>query len=195
MPREKLHRELNLELKSKYFGPKDIEPEDTIVLLHEEIEAIQLMSLLNMYQEDAAKQMNVSRTTFTRIIKNARKKIAMSLIYGYNIKIHEVKNDFYIAVCSSDKKELQSINYRQKYIFILHLQNYKVTTNIVLENPCYNSNIQPIDVLPKLLKENDINYFITDAIDTSFKNSLIEKGIYPIIKESVTLDKISDIFK
>ena len=72
MPREKLQRELTLELKSKYFGPKDVEPEETIVLLHEEIEAIQLMSLLNMYQEDAAKKMNVSRPTFSRIIKNAR---------------------------------------------------------------------------------------------------------------------------
>ncbi len=56
MAREKVHRELSLKLHSKYFGPKDVEPEDTIVLLHEEIEAIQLMSLLNMYQEEAAQK-------------------------------------------------------------------------------------------------------------------------------------------
>jgi hypothetical protein len=56
MAREKLQRELTLKLKSKYFGPKDAPPQEDIVLLHEEVEAIQLMDLENMYQEDAAKK-------------------------------------------------------------------------------------------------------------------------------------------
>lgn len=195
MPREKLQRELNLKLNSKYFGPKDIEPEDTIVLLHEEIEAIQLMSLLNMYQEDAAKKMNVSRPTFARIIKNARKKIAMALIHGYNIKIHEVKNDFFLAVCSSNAEELDSISLGSEYIFILHLKDYKISSKVVIKNPIFNTKLKPTDVLPDILKEYDINYFITDSIGTGLKNTLITKGIYPIIKDKITLGKIPDIFK
>lgn len=195
MPREKLHRELNLKLHSKYFGPKDVEPEETIVLLHEEIEAIQLMSLLNMYQEDAAKKMNVSRPTFSRIIKNARKKIAMALIYGYNIKIHEVKNDFYVAVCSSRTDELADIDLTSEYIFILHLKDYKLDSQVLIKNPAFDKSLKPIHVIPNILKEYDVNYFITDTLGVGLKNTLIAKGIYPIIKDAISIDKIVDIFK
>jgi predicted DNA-binding protein (UPF0251 family)/predicted Fe-Mo cluster-binding NifX family protein len=195
MAREKVQRELSLALHSKYFGPKDVEPEDTIVLLHEEIEAIQLMSLLNMYQEEAAKKMNVSRPTFTRILKNARKKIAMALIYGYNIKIHEVKNDFVVAVCSASKTELDNIDIGSEYIFILHIQEYKLSSKVLLKNPGFNAQARPISVIPNLLKEHDVNYFITDKIGVGFKNTLIAKGIYPIVKEHITLDKVAELFK
>lgn len=195
MAREKVQRELSLKLHSKYFGPKDVEPEDTIVLLHEEIEAIHLMSLLNMYQEEAAQKMNVSRPTFTRIIKNARRKIAMSLIYGYNLKIHEVKNDFYVAVCSSSKTELVDIGIYSEYIFILHIKDYKLASNILIKNPSFDREAKPTSVLPKVLKEHVINYFITDKIGIGLKNTLIANGIYPILKEGISLDKIVDLFK
>lgn len=197
MAREKVQRELNLTLESKYFGPKDVEPAETIVLLHEEIEAIQLMSILNMYQEDAAKQMNVSRATFSRIIKNARRKVAMALINGYNIKIHEVKNDFYVAVCSSSKTELLDIDLHSEYIFIFHIQDYKLASQMLIRNPAFDKNNKPSSVLPKLLQEQEVNYFITDKLGVGLKNSLIAKGVYPIIKDNnaVSIDKIVDIFK
>ncbi|WP_419769304.1 MAG: DUF134 domain-containing protein [Candidatus Marinarcus sp.] len=195
MGREKLHRELNLKLHSKYFGPKDINPEETIVLLHEEIEAIQLMSILNMYQEDAAKHMNVSRPTFARIIKNARRKIAMALINGYNIKIHEVKNDFSVAVCSSSKTEISESDLYSEYIFIFHIQDYKLTSQILLKNPAFSREFKPSTVLPNLLKEHEVNYFIIDKLGVTLKNVLISKGIYPIIKDHVSIDQIVDIFK
>lgn len=74
MPREKLERKLDLKPVCKYFGPKDTKASEDVVLLHEELEAIHLMDSFCMYQEDAAKKMNVSRATFARIIKSARKK-------------------------------------------------------------------------------------------------------------------------
>lgn len=197
MAREKVQRELSLKLHSKFFGPKDVEPEDTIVLLHEEIEAIQLMNILNMYQEEAAQKMNVSRPTFTRILKNARRKIAMALIYGYNLKIHEVKNDFYVAVCSSSKTELEDTNIDEaEYIFILHIEEYKLTSKVLIKNPTFNNTeLKPISVLPKLLKEHDVNYFIANKIGIGLKNTLIANGVYPILKDKISLDKIADLFK
>lgn len=197
MAREKVQRELSLKLHSKFFGPKDVEPEDTIVLLHEEIEAIQLMNILNMYQEEAAQKMNVSRPTFTRILKNARRKIAMALIYGYNLKIHEVKNDFYVAVCSSSKTELEDTNIDEaEYIFILHIEEYKLTSKVLIKNPTFNNTeLKPISILPKLLKEHDVNYFIANKIGIGLKNTLIANGVYPILKDKISLDKIADLFK
>ena len=195
MARDKVQRELTLKLVSKYFGPKDATPIEDIVLLHEEMEAIQLMDSFNMYQEDAAKSMNVSRPTFARILKNARKKIATALISGSNLKIHEVKNEFHVAVCSSSNTQLIDIEIDSKYIFIIHIKDYKLQSQICIENPIYKLENKINPTLSKRLHEETANYFITNKLSTSLKNSLISKGIYPIIREKVSIDTIVDIFK
>lgn len=195
MAREKLQRELSLTFRSKYFGPKDSPPQEDIVLLHEEIEAIELMDLQNMYQEDAAKKMNVSRPTLARIIKSARKKISTALITGSNLKIHEVKNEFHVAICSNSTEELTQINIQSPYIFILHIKDYKLQSKLCISNPAHDKDIKPTSVLPDILHEYTANYFITDKISIGLKNSLISKGIYPIIKDSIKIDEIVDVFK
>ncbi len=48
----------------------------------DEFEAIRLADLSSLYQEDAARKMNISRQTFGRIIESAHKKIADVLING-----------------------------------------------------------------------------------------------------------------
>ncbi|GAX87780.1 conserved hypothetical protein [Lebetimonas natsushimae] len=58
-----------------------------ITLTKDEIEAIRLADFKGMYQEDAAKEMEISRPTFSRILNNARKKIATALIEGRAIEI------------------------------------------------------------------------------------------------------------
>ncbi len=195
MAREKLQRELTLKLKTKYFGPKDSQPHEDIVLLHEEMEAIQLMDLFNMYQEDAAKKMNVSRPTFARIVKSARKKIATALITGSNLKIHEVKNEFHVAVCSSSKEELENISVDAPYIFIFHIKDYKLQSQLCVTNPANQNDTKPNAVLPNILHEYTANYFITDKIGTNLKNSLITKGIYPIIRDELSISTLIDTFK
>jgi len=57
------------------------------VLSKDEMEAIRLADFEGLYQEDAAKEMEVSRPTFSRILANARKKIANALINGKAIEI------------------------------------------------------------------------------------------------------------
>ena len=57
------------------------------VLTKDEIEAIRLADFEGLYQEDAAKEMEVSRPTFSRILNSARKKIANALILGKAIEI------------------------------------------------------------------------------------------------------------
>jgi len=60
---------------------------DFEVLTKDEIEAIRLADFEGLYQEEAANQMEVSRPTFSRILANARKKIANALILGRAIEI------------------------------------------------------------------------------------------------------------
>jgi predicted DNA-binding protein (UPF0251 family) len=52
-----------------------------------EVEALRLSDLEGLYQEEAAEKMDVSRQTFGRVLKEARRKIAESLIEGKALKI------------------------------------------------------------------------------------------------------------
>jgi len=53
----------------------------------DELEAIRLADLHHLYQEEAAKQMNVSRQTFGRILDAAHAKVADALVNGKALSI------------------------------------------------------------------------------------------------------------
>jgi predicted Zn-ribbon and HTH transcriptional regulator len=53
----------------------------------DEFEAIRLADLEGLYQEQAAREMNVSRQTFGRIIESAHRKVAEALVKGKALKI------------------------------------------------------------------------------------------------------------
>ena len=56
-------------------------------LLVEEAEAIRLKDLEGLEQEECARRMNVSRSTFSRILDSARQKVADALLNGKAIRI------------------------------------------------------------------------------------------------------------
>jgi predicted DNA-binding protein (UPF0251 family) len=60
---------------------------EEINLALDELEALRLADLDEMYQEDAAKKMGISRQTFGNIISSAHKKIADALLNAKALKI------------------------------------------------------------------------------------------------------------
>jgi predicted DNA-binding protein (UPF0251 family) len=74
---------------SNYFKPMGIPLSilKDVILTVDEFEAIRLADLENLYQEQAAEKMNVSRQTFGRIIDSAHKKVAEALVKGKALKI------------------------------------------------------------------------------------------------------------
>ena len=60
---------------------------EEIALTIDELEAIRLADLEELYHEDAAKKMKISRQTFGRILNNAHKKVSECLIKGKALKI------------------------------------------------------------------------------------------------------------
>ena len=83
-------RTVCLDLKSAYFKPRGIPMTELaeIVLEVDEMEAVRLADLEGKYQEDAARQMGVSRATFSNIINRAHAKIAQALIKGKALRIN-----------------------------------------------------------------------------------------------------------
>lgn len=90
MPRPFCTRRLNACPPVERFAPvmqNSRSDEEPITLSLDEFEAIRLADYLGLYHETAGQQMGVSRPTFSRIIEQARKKIAQALVEGKPIII------------------------------------------------------------------------------------------------------------
>ena len=58
-----------------------------IKLLQEELEALRLADLEGLTQQEAAGRMGVSRSTFQRIVAQARRQVALALTGGHALQI------------------------------------------------------------------------------------------------------------
>ncbi len=77
--------------QSKCFKPCEMafSQLEVNVLKLDELEALRLADFEGLYQEECAKRMNISRTTFGRTIEIARKKVADCILHGKALIIEE----------------------------------------------------------------------------------------------------------
>jgi len=89
MPRPFRCRRIFCRPGSDYFKPRGIPVRllQEVGLTLDELEAIRLADLEGMYQQDAARKMNVSRQTFGNIVNSAHMKIADCLVNAKALKI------------------------------------------------------------------------------------------------------------
>ena len=62
---------------------------EEVILFEDEAEALRLADYEGLYQEECAKRMQISRTTFVRIIENARKKVADAVLHQKKLTIQK----------------------------------------------------------------------------------------------------------
>ena len=60
---------------------------DTVELRADEFEALRLMDYEGLYQEECAQRMGISRPTFSRMVAEARRKVADVLLHGKRLLI------------------------------------------------------------------------------------------------------------
>jgi uncharacterized protein len=89
MPRPRKHRRIWHDPKPAIFKPVGVPLNrlKTIILSHEELEALRLVDMEDRYQQEAAEQMNVSRSTLQRIVSEARYKVVLALTDGAALHI------------------------------------------------------------------------------------------------------------
>ncbi|WP_304545393.1 DUF134 domain-containing protein [Sulfurimonas microaerophilic] len=191
MARTKSSRTLNFKPQYKKFVPEGVKPEGKVTLLHEEIEAIYLMDLLGLYQEEAAQKMGISRPTFTRILKNARYKLSLGIVGGYKIEIEDDKEELVVAICMENEENFEKITPMEQYIFIYKMAPGNISLLEKLENPVYSDKKKLAIVLPKIFAEYNVNLFVSSQIGEGLKNSLISKGIKPMnVKKMTSLETL-----
>ena len=89
--RPRIARNLALDLGVTYFKPAGVPMREleTVTLSFEEAEALRLVELEGLEQEEAAEKMGVSRKTVWRDLHSAHEKIADALINGKAIEIRK----------------------------------------------------------------------------------------------------------
>ncbi len=184
MGRDKLKRKLQFKPLCKSFGSLSCKSEDIIHLLHEEMEALYLMDNQGLYQAEAATQMEVSRTTFARIIKNAREKVSMMLITGANLVIEDEKDEYTVMLTSKKEQVLELGKPDAAFLMLYRIHENEIVDKQVLENPVFVENKRPGQVLPTLCNEHKVNFFIATNIGTGFKSALLAKGVYTVSKRT-----------
>jgi len=87
--RPRLRRRVCFNPRVDYFKPRNVSMRslDVVELSMEELEALRLKNILGFDQNQCAKRMKTSQSTFQRILASAYKKISKALVEGKAIKI------------------------------------------------------------------------------------------------------------
>jgi len=107
MVRPQKNRMVAFDPNISYFKPRGIPLIDLaeVQITIDEYEALRLSDLMDMSYEEAANSMEVSRATFGRIVRRARKTVADALINGKAISIqggsYRIIDENRIFICNN----------------------------------------------------------------------------------------------
>ena len=92
--RKRKNRNIDADHSGVCFKPCGIERNkiDRVILNEDEMEAIRLSDFEGLYQQECSNKMGISRTTFSRLIESARKKIADALLHKKALRIEPAEN-------------------------------------------------------------------------------------------------------
>ncbi len=102
---------------ARFYKPRGIPLREleTVTLKDEEWEAIKLADYRDMAHEDAAVQMGVSRPTFSRVLRSARKAVAKALAEGTALEIGG--GDFHLIDESQNQNQNNFREENMKIVF------------------------------------------------------------------------------
>jgi uncharacterized protein len=89
MPRPLCPRRIAFSPTATWFKPAGIPLRELgeVELRADEFEALRLADVEDLYHADAARRLGVSRQTFDRIVRSARRKVARALVGGLALRI------------------------------------------------------------------------------------------------------------
>jgi len=153
------------------YGPLTQAPTETMRLSEDELEALYLADFKGLYQEDCARELGVSRPTFAKLIKSARKKTTEMLMYGRGIELVREKRSFVLAFPTNDRITIHPWFITAKFFAFATIDDEAIASISYTPNPVYEelerrgSVIENDDsakgmaagrIIPPLLKEAQV---------------------------------------
>lgn len=119
------------------FGPLEHAPKEMMRLQADELEALYLADFKGLYQEECAKALGVSRPTFAKIIKGARKKSVEMLMYGKGIELTRHKQAFTLVFPTNDRITIHPHFLTAKFFAFAKIEEGTINSIAYTSNPVY----------------------------------------------------------
>lgn len=124
------------------YGPLTQPPKETILLRDDELEALYLADFKVLYHEDCAQSLGVSRPTFAKLIKQARKKMVEMLMYGKAIELIREPHNFTLVFPTDDRISVHPYFLVAKLFAFAKVEEGVISSITYKENPIYKELLQ-----------------------------------------------------
>ena len=172
------------------FSPDGIPTGEEITLTVDEFEVIRLIDLEHLNQTDAAKKMNVARTTVTAIYERARTKLADALVNGKRLRIEGGNVEFRprkvlseIKIAGKGENVMRvAVTYDNGNIFqhfgrTEQFKIYDVEDGKVASSQVIGTNGEGHGALAGFLKDNHVDTLICGGIGGGAQSAMSAAGI------------------
>lgn len=119
------------------FGPLDQKPKLMMSMSMEELEALNLADFRGLYHEECAARMGVSRPTFAKIVKRARKKMVEMLMFAKGVELIRQKHTFILAFPTQDRISVHPYFITARYFAFVRIVEDSIESITYKENPVY----------------------------------------------------------
>jgi predicted DNA-binding protein (UPF0251 family) len=124
------------------FGPLTQAPKETMRLRDDELEALYLADFKALYHEDCAQSLGVSRPTFAKLIKQARKKMVEMVMYGKAIELIREPHNFTLVFPTDDRISIHPYFLVAKLFAFAKVEEGIISSITYKENPIYKELLQ-----------------------------------------------------
>ena len=173
------------------FHTEGIPSGDDVILYTDEFEVIRLIDKVHLSQEEAAKEMGVSRATIASIYQRARDKIALLIVDGRSLSIgggafvlkETNKGNKNNVIADKGEKTMRiAVTYENGDIFqhfgrTEEFKVYDVENNEIKASTIVSTNGQGHGALIGVLEELKIDTLICGGIGGGAVNAIQEAGI------------------
>lgn len=199
------NRNITFKPKHLLFGPLTHKPKEMIQMSDDELESLYLADFKGLYQEECAKQLGVSRPTFAKLIKNARRKVTEMLMYGKGIELIQEKKNYTLIYPTNDRVNIHPYFLTAKFFAFAQIEDDKIVSITYQDNPIYISlvdkGIEIVNdesakgmaagrIIPPLLKKG--NMLIVKNLGDGMRRNLEGIGLNIEFTDLTDIDVIVD---
>jgi predicted DNA-binding protein (UPF0251 family)/predicted Fe-Mo cluster-binding NifX family protein len=202
------NRNITFKPKHLQFGPLTHKPKEMIKMSDDELEALYLSEFQGLYQEECAKQLGVSRPTFAKIIKSARKKVTEMLMYGKGIELVQEQHNYLLVYPTNDRINIHPYFITAKLFAFAKIEDDTIVSISYIDNPIYKEleakGVEIVDddsaqgmaagrIIPPLLKKG--NMLVVKSLGEGMKRNLEGIGLNIEFTDLTDIDSVLESLK
>ncbi len=122
---------------ASHFAPTDKEASGAITLETDELQAMYLADFEALYHEEGAERLGVSRPTFAKLLKRARRKMVEMVLLGRSLNVAAGQQDFVVVFPTDDRATIHPYFLVARYFAFAQVKNGTIESIRFVDNPIH----------------------------------------------------------